>query len=113
MKTSLGAPALFAASILAAIMPHGPDPSNSRPLTPSCATDPYFRKAEWLRVSRWPLSFETRLARFFVMAGLDPAIHVLLAPPKAWMPGTRPGMTSFLTNNVSHQRSVKSPFPGT
>ena len=26
---------------------------------------------------------------FTVMAGLDPAIHV----SKAWMPGTRPGMT--------------------
>jgi hypothetical protein len=30
------------------------------------------------------------------MAGLVPAIHVLLAAPKAWMPGTRPGMTSCL-----------------
>jgi hypothetical protein len=29
-----------------------------------------------------------------VMAGLVPAIHVLLFSPKAWMPGTRPGMTS-------------------
>ncbi|ADH87408.1 metallophosphoesterase [Ancylobacter novellus DSM 506] len=30
-----------------------------------------------------------------VMAGLDPAIHVFLpAPgPKAWMPGSSPGMT--------------------
>jgi hypothetical protein len=27
-----------------------------------------------------------------VMAGLVPAIHVLLAA-KTWMPGTRPGMT--------------------
>jgi hypothetical protein len=29
------------------------------------------------------------------MAGLDPAIHVLktAAALKAWMPGTRPGMT--------------------
>jgi len=26
----------------------------------------------------------------------DPAIHVFLAqPPRTWMPGTRPGMTSF------------------
>jgi len=31
----------------------------------------------------------------FVMAGLVPAIHVfLVAPPKTWMPGTRPGMTA-------------------
>jgi hypothetical protein len=30
-----------------------------------------------------------------VMAGLVPAIHVfLLSKKKAWMPGTRPGMTS-------------------
>jgi hypothetical protein len=28
------------------------------------------------------------------MAGLVPAIHVLLAAAKTWMPGTRPGMTS-------------------
>jgi hypothetical protein len=33
----------------------------------------------------------------FVMAGLVPAIHVFLAVTllKTWMPGTRPGMTSF------------------
>jgi hypothetical protein len=31
----------------------------------------------------------------FVMAGLDPAIHVFErgTPVKTWMPGTRPGMT--------------------
>jgi hypothetical protein len=28
-----------------------------------------------------------------VMAGLVPAIHVLFQFAKAWMPGTRPGMT--------------------
>src|SRR5262249_6533753 len=28
-----------------------------------------------------------------VMAGLVPAIHVLAAAKKTWMPGTRPGMT--------------------
>jgi hypothetical protein len=27
------------------------------------------------------------------MAGLVPAIHVFAATGKAWMPGTRPGMT--------------------
>jgi hypothetical protein len=27
------------------------------------------------------------------MAGLVPAIHVLLPEEKTWMPGTRPGMT--------------------
>jgi hypothetical protein len=31
-----------------------------------------------------------------VMAGLAPAIHVLFAERKAWMPGTRPGMTKML-----------------
>jgi hypothetical protein len=29
----------------------------------------------------------------FVMAGLGPAIRVLLADRKTWMPGTGPGMT--------------------
>jgi hypothetical protein len=30
------------------------------------------------------------------MAGLDPAIHVSLPRfKKTWMPGTRPGMTSY------------------
>jgi hypothetical protein len=29
----------------------------------------------------------------FVMAGLGPAIHVLIDDSKTWMPGTRPGMT--------------------
>ena len=38
-----------------------------------------------------------RPIRFFVMAGLVPAIHVFLAATlvKSWMPGTSPGMTSF------------------
>src|SRR5262249_14721193 len=30
-----------------------------------------------------------------VMAGLVPAIHVLLIEPNTWMPGTRPGMTAY------------------
>jgi hypothetical protein len=35
-----------------------------------------------------------RERRFFVMAGLVPAIHVFgTAIRKTWMPGTRPGMT--------------------
>src|SRR6478672_4574865 len=29
------------------------------------------------------------------MAGLDPAIHVSLAAPRTWMPGTSPGMTTI------------------
>jgi hypothetical protein len=29
-----------------------------------------------------------------VMAGLVPAIHVLFAKKKTWMPRTRPGMTT-------------------
>jgi hypothetical protein len=32
----------------------------------------------------------------FVMAGLVPAIHVLVAA-KTWMPGTSPGMTNAIT----------------
>src|ERR1043165_666209 len=39
----------------------------------------------------------TVLVLSFVMAGLDPAIPVLLANPKTWMPGTRPGMTELVT----------------
>jgi hypothetical protein len=30
------------------------------------------------------------------MAGLVPAIHVLLQQKKTWMPGTRPGMTTII-----------------
>jgi hypothetical protein len=39
-----------------------------------------------------------RILRLFVMAGLFPAIHVLFLANvcKAWMPGTSPGMTSFI-----------------
>jgi hypothetical protein len=38
-----------------------------------------------------------KMILFFVMAGLDPAIHVFLAVARdrTWMPGTSPGMTSF------------------
>src|SRR5262249_1079938 len=36
----------------------------------------------------------------FVMAGLVPAIHVLLAARKTWMPGTRPGMTVVRSRNL-------------
>jgi hypothetical protein len=33
----------------------------------------------------------------FVMAGLDPAIHVLIAGPgNSWMPGTAPGHDATL-----------------
>jgi hypothetical protein len=42
----------------------------------------------------------------FVMAGLDPAIHVLASvESKTWMPGTRPGMTE----NVKSGPSAKTP----
>jgi hypothetical protein len=36
------------------------------------------------------------------MAGLVPAIHVLLAdfPQKTWMPGTSPGMTNLIFSIV-------------
>src|SRR5213076_2023664 len=41
-----------------------------------------------------------------VMAGLVPAIHVLLSPTRTtWMPGTRPGMTT----NVAARGSAKAP----
>ena len=37
-----------------------------------------------------------------VMAGLDPAIHMMMKHTIAWMPGTRPGMTRAvqLTNDI-------------
>src|ERR1700753_730790 len=40
------------------------------------------------------------MTRFFVMAGLVPAIHVFpgLSAAKTWMPGTRPGMTKLSYN---------------
>jgi hypothetical protein len=45
------------------------------------------------------ISVSTRLkmTRFYVMAGLVPAIQVFLDlnATKTWMPGTRPGMTNF------------------
>jgi hypothetical protein len=30
-----------------------------------------------------------------VLAGLVPAIHIFLSGFKAWMPGTKPGMTAL------------------
>jgi hypothetical protein len=44
----------------------------------------------------------------FVMAGLVPAIHVLLVQPGTWMPGTRPGMTTK-SNTRLHSRDVICP----
>jgi hypothetical protein len=46
------------------------------------------------------------------MAGLVPAIHVFsLAPPfKAWMPGTRPGMTSNMWH-VHYFFAYDAPMP--
>jgi hypothetical protein len=45
-----------------------------------------------------------------VMAGLVPAIHVLASsdPEKAWMSGTRPGMTKIMKS----ARSAKAPLRG-
>src|SRR4051812_50204832 len=42
------------------------------------------------------------------MAGLVPAIHVLLELGKAWMPGTGPGMTaeSVVLDTVSSQQKI-------
>src|SRR5260221_8199307 len=41
-----------------------------------------------------------RSASLRVMAGLVPAAHVFGAASKAWVPGTRPGMTQRLTWHV-------------
>jgi hypothetical protein len=41
------------------------------------------------------------------MAGLVPAIHVLVMERKTWMPGTRPGMTTVtVTTTVQSCRFV-------
>ncbi|RXG98848.1 hypothetical protein EAV90_20890 [Bradyrhizobium vignae] len=43
------------------------------------------------------------------MAGLDPAIHALLAlSPRPWMPGTSPDMTE---NQSSHRTQPHAPPP--
>jgi len=39
------------------------------------------------------------------MAGLVPAIHVFLKERKAWMPGTRPGMTIESTEDLNDARA--------
>jgi hypothetical protein len=36
-----------------------------------------------------------------VMAGPVPAIHILVAHPKTWMPGTRPDMTAWVRSGLS------------
>jgi hypothetical protein len=48
------------------------------------------------------LSNSLKTIRFFVMAGLVPAIHVFLGlnEGKTWMPGTRPGMTNSRANPI-------------
>jgi hypothetical protein len=47
------------------------------------------------------------------MAGLVPAIHVFLMLPETWMPGTSPGMTSWmhrclgpLSKRIGHDAAV-------
>src|SRR5215203_4427978 len=47
------------------------------------------------------------------MAGLDPAIHAFLQRPtsKAWMPGTRPGMTNERGVRYDPFDIVVVPFP--
>ena len=47
----------------------------------------------------------------YVMAGLVPAIHVLLsAAAKTWMPGTRPGMTkSDVRSCVNYGLKIAAP----
>jgi hypothetical protein len=37
------------------------------------------------------------------MAGLVPAIHVLVRTRKTWMPGTRPGMTKFAVSGMPNR----------
>ncbi len=46
---------------------------------------------------------------FSVMAGLVPAIHVLVASRKTWMPGTRPGMT--MLECPTRPKSAARPAP--
>jgi len=41
------------------------------------------------------------------MAGLVPAIHVLVAARKTWMPGTRPGMTNERTDSRYSKNGLK------
>jgi hypothetical protein len=43
------------------------------------------------------------------MAGLVPAIHVLFAEAKTWMPGTRPGMTETIRSDRMC-RNIKTLF---
>jgi hypothetical protein len=48
-----------------------------------------------------------------VMAGLVPAIHVFdRAPSKTWMPGTRPGMTTWCELNVPYTGKLSCFLPG-
>jgi hypothetical protein len=46
--------------------------------------------------------FGTLVLREFVMAGLVPAIHVFPTnSATTWMPGTSPGMTAMMSNELS------------
>jgi hypothetical protein len=48
-----------------------------------------------------------------VMAGLVPAIHVFdRVPNKTWMPGTRPGMTTWCEPNVLYTGKLSCFRPG-
>ena len=47
---------------------------------------------------------------YVVMAGLDPAIHVLATARKAWMPGTSPGMTRYHGAIVTGEKSTNQLF---
>jgi hypothetical protein len=49
--------------------------------------------------------------QLFVMAGLDPAIHVFAAVAlKTWMPGTSPGMTIIRYSALSRKYGSTAPW---
>src|SRR4051794_39845506 len=48
----------------------------------------------------------TEIAACSVMAGLVPAIHVLAAATKTWMPGSSPGMTVWMDQRASLENSL-------
>ena len=57
------------------------------------APHPFERHARGMTMETQYVSSSWPDIKPFVMAGLVPAIHVLLQGCKTWMPGTRPGMT--------------------
>ena len=74
--------------------------SRNRPVSPS----PPHPRSRWMSStsSRGWIATSSPGRVSAVMAGLVPAIHVLLvAHPKTWMPGTRPDMTAWVRSGLS------------